>query len=165
MDRQLAAHAHPLSPDIDPSGGMAPVRNDIDLARLSRIVRLPQNVLRVSLLDAAFPGQYHPAFQYCRLCTAHGYHSVLHQLEDEHRCPAHQHPLETHCPHCRGETPYIVNASVIEAPFRCVWCRSHFSYGRLSLRTTTPAMRRQDRIAINHRLILRSRNYPDAGRC
>jgi hypothetical protein len=72
---------------------------------------------------------------------------VLHQLEDEHRCPAHQHPLETHCPQCRGETRYIVNASVIEMPFRCVWCRSHFSYGRLSLRSTVPAMRRQDRIA------------------
>ena len=40
-----------------------------------------------------------------------------------------------------------------------------FQYGRLSLRSTTPAMRRQDRIAINRRLILRSRNYPDAGRC
>ncbi|MFP3556962.1 hypothetical protein SB861_40605 [Paraburkholderia sp. SIMBA_049] len=61
---------HLLSPDIDPSRGVAPVRDDIDLARLSRIVRLPENVLRVSLLDAAFPGQYHPAFRYCRLCTA-----------------------------------------------------------------------------------------------
>ncbi|CAN7796338.1 hypothetical protein LJR267_009663 [Paraburkholderia hospita] len=156
---------HLLSPDIDPSEGLAPVRDDIDLTRLCRIVRLPQNVLRVSLLDAALPGRYHPAFRYCRLCTAHGYHSVLHQLEDEHRCPAHQQLLETRCPQCRGETPYIVNTSVIEAPFRCVRCHSHFSYGRLSLRSTTPAMRRQDRIAIRRRLLLRSRNYPDAGRC
>jgi hypothetical protein len=164
---------HLLSPDIDPSEGVAPVRDDIELARLSRIVPLPRNVLRASLLDAALlssfltggTSQYHPAFRYCRLCTAHGYHSVLHQLQDEHRCPAHQQPLETHCPECRGETPYIVNANVIESTFRCVWCRSHFSYGRLSLRSTTPAMRRRERIAISRRLLLRSRNYLDAGRC
>jgi hypothetical protein len=46
---------HLLSPDIDPSEGLAPVGDDIDLTRLCRIVRLPQNVLRVSLLDAALP--------------------------------------------------------------------------------------------------------------
>jgi hypothetical protein len=153
---------HLLSPDIDASEGVAPMRGDIDLMRLCRILRLPQHVLRVSLLDAARRGRYHAAFRYCRQCAAHGYHSVLHQLEDEARCPAHQQSLETRCPHCREETPYLVNTGVIEAPFRCVWCRSHFSYGRLSLLSTTPAMRRQDRIAISRRLHLRLGNGIDA---
>jgi hypothetical protein len=155
---------HLISPDVDPSQGVAPMRDDIDLMRLCRLLRLPQNVLRVSLLDAALHGRYHSAFRYCRQCTAHGYHSVLHQLEDEDRCPAHQQSLETRCPHCRGETPYIVNTTVIEAPFRCVWCYSHYSYGRLSLLSTAPAMRKQDRVAISRRLLLRSGNDIDAAR-
>lgn len=150
---------HLMSPDVDPSEGVAPVRDVIDLMRLWRILRLPQNVLRLSLQDAALPGRYHSAFRYCRQCAAHGYHSVLHQLEDERRCPAHQQTLETRCPYCRGETPYLVNTSVIEAPFRCVLCRSHFSYGRLSLLSTIPAMRRQDRLAISRRLLLRSQPH------
>jgi hypothetical protein len=83
---------------------------------------------------------------------------VLYQREDEDRCPAHHQALQTLCPHCSGETPYIVSAGVIGAPFRCVWCHSHYSYGRLSLHSTTPAMRRQDRIAISRRLRLRSGN-------
>lgn len=152
---------HLLSPDVDAAEGVAPMHDSIAVKRLCRILHLPQRVLRVSLLDAARPGQYHGAFRYCRQCVAHGYHSVLHQLEDEARCPAHQHSLETRCPRCRRETPYLINTGVIEAPFRCVWCHSHFSYGRLSLLATTPAMRRQDRIAISRRLHLRLGNVID----
>ncbi|CAM2157422.1 hypothetical protein ABLT15_35690 [Paraburkholderia tropica] len=150
-----------LIPETDASEGVAPVRDDIDLMRVCRVLRLPQYVLRVSLLDAARSGQYHATFRYCRQCVAHGYHSVLHQLEDEVHCPAHHQSLETRCPHCRGETPYLINTSVIEAPFRCVWCHSHFSYGRLSLLSTAPAMRRRDRIALTRRLHLRFGNGID----
>ena len=146
---------HLISPCVNPSAGVAPVRDEIELARLCRVLRLPEGVLRVSLLDAALPDRPHPVFRYCRLCAAHGYHSVLYQLEDEDRCPAHQEALDTRCPHCGSETPYIVSASVIEAPFRCVSCRSHFGYGRLSFLSTIPAMRRQDRIAIRCRLLQR----------
>jgi hypothetical protein len=153
---------HLISPCVDPCEGVSPVRDDIELTRLCRILRLPEGVLRMSLLDAALPGRHHLAFRYCRLCAAHGYHSVLYQLEDEDRCPAHHQSLDTRCPHCGGETPYIVSASVIEAPFRCLSCRSHFSYGRLSLLSTVPAMRRQDRIAIRRRLLLRLENTVDA---
>ncbi|MEX3936109.1 hypothetical protein AB4Y32_30700 [Paraburkholderia phymatum] len=153
---------HLISPCVDPHEGVVPVRTDIELTRLCRILRLPEDVLRVSLLDAALPGRFHAAFRYCRLCAAHGYHSVLHQLEDEYRCPAHHESLDTRCPHCGIETPYIVCTSVIEAPFRCVSCRSHFSYGRLSLLSTLPAMRRHERIAIRRRVFLRLGNAVDA---
>jgi len=153
-----------IDPDIDPSVGVAPVREVVNLMRLRRLLRLPENVLHASLLDAAVPGRYHPAFRYCRQCAAHGYHSVLYQLNDEDRCPAHRQSLETRCLHCGEETPYIVNASLVEAPFRCVSCHSHFSYGRLSLLSTTPAMRRRDRAAISHRLRVRSDDNMDVPR-
>lgn len=139
---------HLVCPVVDPSEGVVPVRKAINVKDLCRLIRLPRNVLLVSLHDAQRHGRYHTNFRYCRQCAAHSYHSVLHQLEEEDRCPAHQQSLETRCPHWRRETPYIVSASIIEAPFRCVWCRSHFSYGRLSLLSTAPAMRRQDRLAI-----------------
>lgn len=145
---------HLISPCVDPSEGVAPLRDDIELARLCRILRLPEGVLRMSLLDAAHPDRPHRVFRHCRLCAAHGYHSVLYQLEEEDRCPAHHELLDTRCLHCGSETPYIVRANVIEAPFRCLSCRSHFSYGRLSLRSTAPAMRRHDRLAISRRLHL-----------
>jgi hypothetical protein len=152
---------HLISPCVNPSIGVAPFRDGIELARLCRVLRLPEGALRTSLLDAALPGRPSPAFRYCRLCAAHGYHSVLYQLEDEHRCPTHHQSLDTRCLHCGGETPYIVSASVIEAPFRCLSCRSHFSYGRLSLLSTISAMRRHDRVAIRRRLLLRFGNSVD----
>lgn len=150
------ALVHLISPCADPSEGVEPVRDNVELARLRRILRLPEGVLRMSLLDAELAAQTHPAFRYCKLCAAHGYHSVLYQLKDEDRCPVHHQSLETRCLHCGGETPYIVNASVIEAPFRCLRCRSHFSYGRLSFVSTIPAMRRQDRIALGRHWLARS---------
>jgi hypothetical protein len=54
--------------------------------------------------------------------------------------------------------PFIVSSRVIDAPFRCVWCGSHFGYGRLSSLSTTPAMRKKDIIAIRHRVQLRLRS-------
>lgn len=153
-----------VSPEVSPHEGVAPIRGVVDLTRLCRVLGLPSNVLSASLLGVAPHDRYHESFRYCRQCAAHGYHSVLYQREDEDRCPAHHQSLQTGCPHCRGDTPYRVSADVIGAPFRCVWCHSHYSYGRLSLLSTTPAMRRQDRIAIGRRLRLRSGNDVDAVR-
>lgn len=132
------------------------MRKLISLARLRRLLRLPESVLHLSLLDASAPDHCHPVFRYCRQCAAHGYNSVLYQLIDEERCPVHRQSLETLCAHCGEETPYIVNTSMIEAPFRCVACHSHFSYGHLPLLSTTPVMRRRDRAAISRRLLLRA---------
>ncbi|BCF95109.1 hypothetical protein [Paraburkholderia largidicola] len=154
---------HLISPLVDPSMGVAPVRDNIELARLCRVLRLPEGVLRMSLLDAALAVPTHPAFRYCRLCAAHGYHSVLYQLEEEERCPVHHQSLDTRCLHCSCETPHILSASVIEAPFRCLGCRSHVSYGRLSLRSTIPAMSRQDRMALSRHWLLRSGNDMNGG--
>ncbi|WP_157655518.1 hypothetical protein [Burkholderia ubonensis] len=153
---------HLVCPTADPSEGVVPVRGAINLKGLCRLICWPRDVLLVSLLDAQRHGRYHTNFRYCRQCAAHGYHSVLHQLGEEDRCPAHQQSLGTQCPHCRRETPYIVSASVIEAPFRCIWCHSHYSYGRLSLLSTAPAMRRRDRLAISRRFHLHLSNGIEA---
>jgi hypothetical protein len=144
-----------ICPDADPLEGIVPLRSALDLARLRRLLRLPANMLRTSLLDRTPGEQYHVAFRYCRQCAAHGYHSALHQLAEEDRCAAHRQEPRTRCPQCRRQSPFVINSSVIEAPFRCVWCRSHFCYGLLPLRSTTQAMRRQDRLAIQERVLLR----------
>jgi hypothetical protein len=148
-----------MHPDVDPFEGVVPLRSSLDLTRLRRLLGLPAKVLRTSLLDSPACDQYHAAFRYCRQCAAHGYHSVLHQLAEEDCCAAHQQRLRTRCPQCRRESPFIVNSSVIEAPFRCVWCGSHFCYGFLPLRSTTSAMRRRDRLAIRDRVLLRLGGY------
>jgi hypothetical protein len=78
-------------------------------------------------------------------------------MENERRCPAHRQPLETVCRHCGRETPYILNASVLEAPFRCAWwCRSRYSYWQGSFLSCKPSMRKQDRTAISRRCLNRS---------
>ena len=106
----LPGHAllHLISPEVDPHEGVAPVRDAVDLTRLCRVLRLPSNVLSTSLPGAAPHDRYRGVFRYCRQCAAHGYHSVLFQREDENLCPAHQQSLQTRCPHCNGETPYII---------------------------------------------------------
>lgn len=104
-----------ICPDADPLEGVIPLRSALGLAQLRRLLRLPANVLRPSLLDATPGEQYHAAFRYCRQCAAHGYHSVLHQLAEEYRCAAHGQRLRTRCPQCRRESPFIINSSVIEA--------------------------------------------------
>jgi hypothetical protein len=146
---------HLICPDADPLEGVIPVRSTLDLTRLRRLLRLPANVLRTSLLERTPGERYHAAFRYCRLCAAHGYHSVLHQLAEEDRCAAHRQELRTRCPQCRRQSPFVINSSVIEAPFRCIWCHSHFCYGLLPVRSTTQAMRRRDRLAIQERVLLR----------
>jgi hypothetical protein len=144
-----------MCPDVDPGEGVAPLRDAIDFTQLRHLVRLPRKVLDASLLDVTQHQRYHTVFRYCRQCAAHGYHSVLHPLDEEDRRPAHRQLFQTRCPQCLRESPFIVNSSVIEAPFRCVGCRSHFCYGRLSLLSTTPAMCRRDRLAIRRRVLLR----------
>ncbi|WP_321867462.1 hypothetical protein [Paraburkholderia tropica] len=144
-----------MCPGVDPLAGVIPLRSAVNLKGLRRLLCLPENVLRISLLDNLSRARYHAAFRYCRQCAAHGYHSVLHQLAEEDRCAAHRQELRMQCPQCHRRSPFTVNSSVIEAPFRCIWCRSHFCYGLLPVRSTRQAMRRQDRAAIQERVLLR----------
>lgn len=152
-----------MCPDADPLAGVVPLRSALALTQLRRLLRLPEPVLRTSLLDRTPGDRYHAAFRYCRQCAAHGYHSVLHQLAEEDWCAAHQERLRTRCPQCSRQSPFMINSSVIEAPFRRVWCRSHFCYGLLPVRSTAPAMRRRDRLALQDRVLLRLRSDASRG--
>lgn len=146
---------HLLGPNVDPYEGVEPVHGAIDIIRLRRMLNLPVKVLRASLLDGEQRNRYHRFFRYCRQCAAHGYHSVLYQLEGEYQCPAHRRALEIRCLHCGHETPYLLNASLIEAPYRCPLCRTPYCYWRGSPVLAPPTMRKQDRIAITRQCFLR----------
>jgi hypothetical protein len=146
----LSGHVlvHLMGVDVDPYEGVEPMRDVIDVKRLCRMLRLPAKVLRASLPDAGLRGRYHPIFRYCRQCAGRGYHSVTYQMFGEYRCPARQRPLETCCRHCGRETPYILNANLVESPYRCGWCRALYRYGSPPPLLTRPAMGKEHRIAI-----------------
>ncbi|SFK00172.1 hypothetical protein SAMN05192543_11543 [Paraburkholderia megapolitana] len=142
---------HLMGVDVDPYEGVEPMRDIIDVRRVRRMLRLPAKVLHASLLDAGLHGRYHPVLRYCRQCAGRGYHSVTYQMFSEYRCPAHGRALETRCRHCGGETPYILNANLVESPYRCAWCRTLYSYGYPPSLSTKPVMRKAHRTAISRR--------------
>jgi hypothetical protein len=116
-----------MGPDIDPYEGVVPELGQVDIDRLQESLSVPVDTLRAALLHPTQRRRYSPFFRHCRRCVAHGYHSVLHQLESIQACPAHHRSLETACRRCGYEAPYLVNVRLLEAPYRCAWCRA--SYG------------------------------------
>jgi hypothetical protein len=119
--------AHLMGPDSDPYAGIVPQLGAVDIRRLRDTLPLPEKTLRASLLKPSCHCQYSERFRYCRSCLARGYHSVLHQMEGVRICPVHRRPLETACSRCEYEAPYRVGAQLLEAPYRCINCRT--SYG------------------------------------
>ena len=67
----------------------------------------------------------------------------------ENRCPAHHRTLETRCHHCGGETPYVLNASLVGSPYRCARCGTLYGTRYPPVLSKKPAMRKEDRIAIS----------------
>jgi TniQ len=115
-----------MGPDIDPYEGVAPQLDTVDIRRLHATLAVPVKTLRASLLPASH-SRYSGLFRYCRRCVARGYHSVLHQMDGVSVCPAHRKPLETACYRCGYEAPYRASVQLLEAPYRCAYCRA--SYG------------------------------------
>jgi hypothetical protein len=99
----------------------------VDIHRLRDTLRVPLKTLRVSLLLPSQRRRYSGLFHHCRNCMARGYHSVLHQMDGVSACPAHRRPLETACRRCGYEAPYLASVQLLEAPYRCAYCRA--SYG------------------------------------
>jgi hypothetical protein len=64
--------------------------------------------------------------RHCRLCMARGYHSVLHQIESVTPCPAHRCALKSICRRCGRQAPHHVCLQLLEAPYRCPYCRERF---------------------------------------
>ncbi|WP_235028563.1 hypothetical protein [Caballeronia choica] len=73
--------------EVDPFEGVAPRRGVVDANRLQEGLGLPVEMLRAALTCPVARRRYSDAFRYCRRCLAHGYHSVVHQLESLRLCP------------------------------------------------------------------------------
>nr|WP_035472920.1 hypothetical protein [Caballeronia sp. Lep1P3] len=116
-----------MGPDIDPYAGIAPQLGLVDLRRLHQSLPVPVKTLRAALLPPPQRRGCSSVFRHCRRCMAHGYHSVLHQLESISVCPAHHQSLESACRRCGYEAPHLVNVRLLETPYRCAYCRA--SYG------------------------------------
>jgi hypothetical protein len=114
-----------MGPDIDPYEGVVPQVGTVDIRRLRDTLPVPLKTLRASLLPFRH-GRYSGPFRYCRRCVARGYHSVLHQMDHVSICPAHRKPLETACLRCGYEAPYLAGVQLLEAPYRCAYCRGRY---------------------------------------
>jgi len=137
-----------MGADIDPYQGVEPMRDAVDVKHLRRMLLLPGNVLRVSLLEAGLRGRHHAVFRYCRQCILFGHHSVTCQMLNENRCPAHRQKLETGCHRCGRDTPYMLNASLVGSPYQCAQCGERYAAQSPPTFATKPAMRKEHRIAI-----------------
>ena len=115
-----------IRPDIDPYDGFAPQPGEVDVVRLHDVLGLPTKALRAALLERTERRRYSEVFRHCRLCMARGYHSVLHQIESVTRCPAHRCALESICRRCGRQAPHHVCLQLLEAPYRCPYCRERF---------------------------------------
>jgi TniQ len=113
-----------IRPDIDPDDGFAPQLGEVDVGRLHDVLGLPTKALRAALLERTERRRrYSDVFRHCRHCIARGYHSVLHQIESVTHCPAHRCGLESMCRRCGRQAPYYVGVQLLEAPYRCPYCR------------------------------------------
>lgn len=74
-----------MGPGIDPYEGTVPQRGLVDLDRLHGSLGLPKCILRAALLAPGGRRRYSQVLRYCRPCIAHGYHSVVHQIESVDR--------------------------------------------------------------------------------
>ncbi|WP_438397103.1 hypothetical protein [Caballeronia sp. DA-9] len=142
--------ARQLSADADPYEGVAPLAESIDIRRVCDTLLMSPKALRASLFIGAPRRRYCTIFRYCRKCVMRGYHSVLHQLETEVVCPAHQRPLETACRRCGFEAQCVLSARFLETPFRCSYCRAGYSYNVFSILKRRP-MDKSERVAITRR--------------
>lgn len=138
---QIAAKA------VDPYEGMAPFETRVNMYELQKLLRVPLKFVRESLLPEALQPSTSPALRYCKKCLAVGYHSVVHQLNRVGECPIHGVELRATCEKCGSRTPYLLNALVLDAPYRCSNCRAAFAYKLPSLSETKP-MSQQARTAV-----------------
>ena len=152
---RLSGHlvGNQVNAKVDPYEGVPPSFAFVDIRRLSSTLGVSVRLLQRSLLAASEHRQCFENFRYCRSCSSLGYHSVLFQRPSESICPVHKLPLETECRRCGHETPYVINACILEAPFRCDFCRARYG-GPFSISNPKP-LRREVRIAITRRSIER----------
>ncbi|WP_454742758.1 hypothetical protein [Cupriavidus necator] len=115
--------ANLMGPDIDPYEGIVPELGVVDIDRLHGALCLPKTTLRDALLAPTERRRFSATFRHCRRCIAHGYHSVVHQVETVYRCPAHRDALESACLHWPSLSgPPLVSTIAFAALRATVWC-------------------------------------------
>ena len=108
---------------IDPYEGIVPA--DIDVKRVARLLGIPRHIVGESLCHAE--NDTSKFLRFCPCCVSSAYHSRLFQLERLARCPIHGEALRDVCRHCGRQAPYKLDAVLLDAPFRCKYCRSWYS--------------------------------------
>jgi len=139
---------------IDPYEGVAASREEVDVRRLHQALGLPLKIVRGSLIPDTLSNISSPDFRYCRTCLRRGYHGVMHQFVTVKWCPVHGNMMEVKCNDCGARTPYRLNASLLDAPYRCSSCRKLFasSAPTISSRNTLSKKARVviTRLRLNH---------------
>ena len=135
------------SSSIDPYEGIAACRSEVDMRRLHQALGLPLTVVRGSLIPDTLRSFSSPYFRYCTHCLRRGYHGVVHQFESVRCCPIHRTLLEVECDACGGCSPYRLNASLLDAPYRCACCRNLYATSPPPLSNRCP-LSKKARIAI-----------------
>jgi hypothetical protein len=108
---------------VDPYEGLNPSSSEVDIRRVHQMLGLPSKLIRNALLPEALGCPY---FRYCPRCMRRGYHSVVHQIALVTHCPIHGNTLQTACTYCGTVMPYRLNAILLDAPFRCGYCRRYY---------------------------------------
>ena len=132
---------------IDPYEGVAACRSEVDIRRLHQTLGLPMKIVRGSFVPDALHRFSSPYFRYCRTCLYRGYHGVTHQLEFVKCCPVYSTLLKTACDECGASTPYRLNASILDAAYRCARCRNLYASSMPAISNKRP-LSKKARIAL-----------------
>ena len=114
---QLGAHL------LDPYQGIALA--DVDVEGVARLLEIPRRHVRESLGRAT--NDTTPTFRFCPSCMSSAYHSRLFQLKRHARCPIHGDALCEVCRRCGRPSDMRLDAQLLDAPYRCKYCRSCYS--------------------------------------
>ena len=115
---------------IDPYEGVAATQSELNVRHIAATLGLAQKTVRASIEYPGFHKLWWPQLRFCPRCMSRGYHGVIHQSGSSHYCAVHGCPLESHCRSCGSKSDYLINASVLDAPFKCPICRR--PYGNMS---------------------------------
>ena len=119
----LAGHlvvAHVAKRSIDPYEGIAATADDVDVRRVARTLGVASETVRAACRRGC------PVLQFCTRCMSRGYHGMVHQLGPEARCPAHGCAMESTCRGCGASSAWHLDARLLDAPFRCAYCRRRY---------------------------------------
>jgi len=112
---------------IDPREGIAATAVEVAVSALARAFAIPRRALRDGIEPADGSRPMHSRLRFCTECMKLGYHGVMHQRASATCCPCHRNALEEHCRSCGTSVAYRINASLLNAPFRCAHCRRPYS--------------------------------------